>query len=137
MYAKGTLTIVDNREQLKIKVNSLAEESRIIRRAERKTRGPIRESLYLHRIRDVREESRSAGLALGFIKGRTWEEMEKSPFTLPDWNRVKTLIAKYGPRDKAKLAAFDALTCFEIDKYAYEQKQMKRRAVKQTTVHSA
>lgn len=132
MYAKGTLTIVDRREQLKIKINSLAEESRIIRKAERKTHGLLREELYLHRTRDVRQATRSATLAMGFIKGRTWEQMETSPYTLPDWNRVKTLIAKYGPRDKAKLAAFETLACFEIDKYAYGQKQMSRRAVKRS-----
>lgn len=134
MYAKGTLTIVDRREQLKIKVNSLSEESRIIRKAEGKTHGQLREELYLHRTRDVRQETRSATLALGFIKGRTWEQMEIAPYTLPNWNRVKTLIAKYGPRDKAKLEAIEALPCFKIDKYAYEQKQMNRRAVKRQAV---
>ena len=89
-------TILDRREMLRIKIKSLAEEARIIRREEHRTRGPLREELYLHRIHDVRSESRAAHLAYGFIRGRTLEQMESKSRTKPRWNRVRDLCKKFG-----------------------------------------
>lgn len=88
----------DQRAKLRVKVKSLAAEARIIRGEERRARrGDLRESLYLHRIHEVRSHARSAHLALGFIKGRTYEQMEKQAFSKPDWPEVRRLLAKYGP----------------------------------------
>lgn len=89
-------TILDRREMLRVKIKSLAEEARIIRKEEQRTRGPLREEIYLHRIRDVRSEARSAQLAYGFIRGRTLEQMESKSRTKPNWKRVRDLCKKYG-----------------------------------------
>lgn len=100
MYAKDRTTIQDRREMLRVKLKSLAEETRIIRREERRTHGALREELYLHRTRAVGVEARLTHLAYGFIRGRTYEQMEattKSPLTPASWERVRAMLKKYGP----------------------------------------
>lgn len=87
----------DRREMLRVKVKSLAEEARIIRREEQRTYGRLREELHKHRVIDVRREARAANLAYGFIRGRTHEQMEGSRKTEPDWEKVRRLCKKYGP----------------------------------------
>ena len=93
------------RVYLKIKIMSLAAEARIIRRETKRYPGehPARIGLYFHRIHDVRMESRSACLAYGFLKGRSYKQIEQSSYTKPDWKRIEELIKKYGdgdPRDR-------------------------------------
>lgn len=85
------------RVYLKIKVKSLAEEAKIIRNEERKYKGesPEFQGLHLHRINDVRKESRSANLAYGFLKGRSYSQIEHPNSRRPDWDRVYNLIKKY------------------------------------------
>ena len=106
MYSKDNV-IVDRRELLRIKVNSLAAEARIIRQAERKARSPnllrqgLREEMYFHRTKFLRDEARHTHLALGLIKGRTIEQMEpkRHPETAaPDMARINAMLAKYGPK---------------------------------------
>jgi hypothetical protein len=102
MYAKDRTTIVDRRELLRVKVNSLAAEARIIRAAERKSWGPLREEMHSHRIKELRQEARLSALALGFIKGRTLTEMENKQgmgpsFTKAEMDRVDAMLKKYGP----------------------------------------
>jgi hypothetical protein len=90
---------------LRVKVKSLAEEARIIRREEHKIPwGMLRRELRDHRVVEVRSESRSAGLAYGFIKGRSLSEMEKYAVTSPDWIRIKKLVEKYGPLNQVAQA---------------------------------
>ena len=84
---------------LKIKLKSLAAEARIIRAQERKTKGQwnaTRESLYRHRIDVVRKVSRETHLAYGFLRGRTYEQMERSCYSPPDWKAVEKMVEKYG-----------------------------------------
>lgn len=75
--------------ELKIKLKSLAEESRIIRQDENKylklykTTGKSNferdfQSLRTHRIKDVGSESRKAGLVRGFLKGLPRNKIENS-----------------------------------------------------------
>lgn len=80
---------------------SLAAEARIIRRETRRYPGdhPTRLGLYFHRIQDVRQESRSACLAYGFLRGHTYQQLEARSYTRPDWKRVQTLVEKYGEGD--------------------------------------
>lgn len=97
---------------LKIKGLTLAQEARIIKRLE-KARGQnkgLAKSLHLHRTVEVRREARSTHLALGFLRGRTMQQMERPlrPNDLghvatvgmtrsaPDWKRIEQLINKYG-----------------------------------------
>jgi len=85
------------RVYLKIKALSLAAESKIIRKEMRKYEGPSKEyqGLHLHRIKDVREESRATNLALGFLKGLQYKQIEAKCHQEPNWKRVKNLITKY------------------------------------------
>ena len=99
MYAKDKTTIIDRREMLKVKLKSLAEEARIIRREERKTHGRLQQELYLHRVSVVRQAARETHLAYGFIRGLKLEQMEASAVTPPNWDNIRKMIKKYGPKD--------------------------------------
>jgi hypothetical protein len=107
---------------LKVKLKSLAEESRIIRNEEkrcgkrlsqirakvvaaagqeREFLAPtenLREELYLHRIHDVRDEARATHIAYGYLRGRHLEQMEKVPESIPNaiWQRAHKMVDKYG-----------------------------------------
>jgi hypothetical protein len=88
---------------LKVKILSLADESRTIRCEELtlinagKGASPDREGLYLHRINEVRPESRAALLAYGYLRGTPYRAMENAATkSKPDWKRVASLIKKYG-----------------------------------------
>lgn len=117
MYAKDQTTIIDRRELLRVKLKSLAEEARIIRREESRTHGALREELSWHRRGVVRNEARATHLAYGFIRGLTRDQMEPKrepliPLTTPDlWERqrmekVNAMVKKYGPKTPAlKIAA--------------------------------
>ena len=83
---------------LKIKIKSLAAEAQIIRHEERKYWGgsSLRIGLHLHRVNEVRSESRSAGLAYGFLRGKyPYAALEASIHTKPNWKRVEILMLKY------------------------------------------
>lgn len=104
---------------LKIKIKSLAAEARMIRHEELKfihhpsrhnTSGlivdgshPTRAALYHHRVDVVRAESRAALLAYGYLRGRTYAQMEAKATTPPDWANVTRLVSKYGDRVKAQV----------------------------------
>lgn len=102
----------DRRTQLKIKLKSLACEARIIRAEEHKTRNEFtRQELHEHRVKDLRSEARHSYLAYGFIRGRTWEQMEGNSFLtddtirrragyalIPDWKYINKLLEKFGPK---------------------------------------
>lgn len=98
MYAKDRITVQDRREMLRVKINSLAVEARIIRREERRTNGLLRIELHDHRVKEVRSEARHTHLAYGLIRGRRYEQMERSVTGYPpDWERVRKMIKRYGP----------------------------------------
>lgn len=68
---------LDNRAALRVKIKSLAEEQKIIRREETRTGSiAIYTSLHQHRIVDVRPEARAAHLAMCFIKGTPYPVAE-------------------------------------------------------------
>lgn len=105
---------------LKIKICSLAAESKIIRREERKWPGltaeqhaaydpflsltrplpfNMRQSLHLHRVNDVRKATRAALLAYGFLRGRTYGQIENKTKNAPDWIRVIRTITQFSSED--------------------------------------
>ena len=99
----------DQRVYLKVKIKSLAEEARIIRREEKRCVRVMthngcseeraeakREGLYLHRVGPVRREARAALLAYGFIRGRKYRRIEAKNDTKPDWKAVQRMVLKYG-----------------------------------------
>lgn len=96
---------------LKIKIKSLAEEAKIIRSEEKKFKGRPEGSvgrqifwgLREHRTVDVRDESRAACLAYGFLRGRAYHRLEAKCYHAPNWNRVEALALKYGRGDQREL----------------------------------
>jgi hypothetical protein len=92
-------TLRDRREMLRVKIKSLADEARIIRKEETRTNGTLREELHMHRIGTVRYEARATHLAYGLIRGRTLDRIEKPTTPRPDhlWDKVRGMVKKYGP----------------------------------------
>lgn len=116
MYAKDRTTIIDRRELLRVKLKSLAAESKIIRKEELRTWGPIREELYKHRTHDVRLEARATHIAYGLLRGKTRDEIEPRRYVgRPQYlidqmekylmARVDAMIKKYGPKVQLKKVA--------------------------------
>lgn len=102
----------DQRVYLKVKLKSLAAEAKIIRLEEKRNKH-FRNGLWLHRTTVVRSEARHTLLAYGFLKGRTYAQLERKCEHAPDWERVKKMIEKYGacPNDFTSRSAFqDAKT---------------------------
>lgn len=53
-------------------------------------------SLKHHRRVDVREESRCAGLAYGFLRGTPYRCIESTCRTQPRWDRVESIVKRFG-----------------------------------------
>lgn len=85
----------DRRLFLKVKIKSLAAESKIIRKEE-KLHPLFREELYLHRKFVVAREARATLLAYSFLRGIPYKKVESNCDSPPDWSRVKTMVLKYG-----------------------------------------
>jgi hypothetical protein len=86
---------------LRVKIKSLAEEARIIRREEQRfPRGHRNNELYFglrsHRTNEVRGEARAALLAYGLLRGRRYAQIEATCHEYPNWARVIELVRKYG-----------------------------------------
>jgi hypothetical protein len=81
---------------LKVKIKSLAAEARIIRHEERKSRGQLRNDLANHRKGIVRREARNTQLAYGYLRGRSYRQLEHSCHRQPDWEAVERMVKRYG-----------------------------------------
>jgi len=94
--------------ELKIKIKSLAEESRIIRKEELSIKkgkfsyksNMRRESIYLHRTTHIRPIARATYLAYGLIRGLGYKQIERTSMTIPNWSKVKSMVEKYSDSDK-------------------------------------
>ena len=95
--------IVDRREMLRVKLKSLAEEARIIRREEQRTFGALREELHRHRVDIVRKVARDTHVAYGLIRGKTIDQIEPGRKSEPDWTAVEKMVQKYGPKQAVVL----------------------------------
>lgn len=97
--------LVDRREMLRVKAKSLADEAKLIRFEERRSRG-LRNELRLHRVGVVRYESRATYLAYGVVKGKQVEQIErpKEPRSEALWKKVRAMVEKYGPVDADRRA---------------------------------
>lgn len=111
MYSKAG-EVLDRREMLRVKAKSLAEEARIIRQEEKRTRGQLRSELHWHRITDVRSEARCTYIAYGLVCGTPLERIESKHRKLQPgeeygekaraeerWKKIRSMIQKYGPTD--------------------------------------
>ncbi len=94
--------------QLKVKICSLAAEARIIKRMEKRLFKAVRrnpkcqeqaQSLFWHRIGDVRWASRDTLLAYGFLRGHPYKTMEPKRYSDPDWKAIANMVSKYGHGD--------------------------------------
>lgn len=89
----------DKRLMLKIKLKSLAEEARIIRKDERKVNGWKRDSLHRHRVVNVRREARDSYIAYGFLRGHKYRTIEPSTRANrpgPNWRNVQAICSRFG-----------------------------------------
>ena len=109
---------------LRVKINSLTEEAKIIRREEhrrryQKVKGPdgkiykrrvvtgdtIFWGLRTHRTEELRLEARATYLAYAFLRGTPYAQVEENPHWKratrskhpPSWPRIAELVVKYGP----------------------------------------
>ena len=88
---------------LKINIKSLAAESQIIKKAERKYKNEeIRNNLHLHRVKDVRKEARITQLTLAAVKGTSYEKVERSAKTEPDWKKIIGKIDRHSKNYELK-----------------------------------
>lgn len=105
--------ISDRRRELRVKIKSLAEESRIIRREERRCRDSLSRtvghdeqraalassfvSLRAHRVNDVRRESRYALLSYALIRGRSYRSQEaKADPSKLDTDKLARMVKRFG-----------------------------------------
>lgn len=101
---------------LKIKIKSLADESRTIRKEELRLRtlmrnepaqrtaqnSGTREGLHLHRVKIVREASRASLLAYGYLRGRKYSVIEGNRTgNWPPLAEIRRLVVKYGGSEVA------------------------------------
>lgn len=99
------------RDNLKVKCVNLADESKYIRRLERRRLNAARRAekqesknynyavffnLQDHRRREVRQAARSAHLAYGFLKGHSYAMMEEKSWGPPNFAEIERLARKYG-----------------------------------------
>lgn len=100
---------------LKIKLNHLAAEARIIKREKEKwlkkaaigrqrafekqmqnpTKSIMADSIHQHRLTCVRPEARDSLLAYGFLRGLPYSQIEAKRFTDPNWSNVKANIKRF------------------------------------------
>jgi hypothetical protein len=100
--------------KLQIKLISLADESRTIRRVEGKLKRAEPYHQHLHETRlSLREHrkdvvacaSRETHLAYGFLKGKTYKAIEPKRFTDPNWKEIQRMIQAYGDAPLSDLNA--------------------------------
>jgi len=85
---------------LKIKVRSLADESRSIRREANKTSGMAKWRLNHHRTTVVREHTRYNLLAYGILRGIPYRVMERRCHEAPDFSKVATIAKRFGASEE-------------------------------------
>lgn len=97
---------------LKIAEYTIAQQARLLKKLEKSKNTPkdFRKGFHSARINVLRKEARAHHLALGFLRGRTMDEMElplrsvnqghissymltKTP---PNWERIEELALKHG-----------------------------------------
>ena len=94
-------------KHLKIKIKTLAAESKIIRHEERKALSnprqfkdggynPLFEGLRDHRLSVVRTYARSNHLAYGFLLGHKYEDIERSCKEEPNFCEVRKIALAFG-----------------------------------------
>lgn len=93
--------------ELKVKLKSLAEEARIIRKEELnyKEKRDFQKvnSLHLHRVMHIRPIARATHIAYGLLRGMDYHRIEQTTKSFPDWNKVRHMLKKYSKPDETEL----------------------------------
>lgn len=115
---------MDFRAGLKVKIKSLAEETRTIRGMERATRSEeMRLSLHDLRVGRVRQAARETQLAYAFIRGKAYREVERSTricYDAINWQRVAVLAYTHGARGYRTLCWDRAIRKLRVDLESWE-----------------
>jgi hypothetical protein len=99
---EGTRTMARiKKTELRIKIKTLAAEAKYIKFEQRKfPRGKreheVFQSLHFHRVHLVRPAARSGLLAYGYLRGRSYEQLEQKCYEKPDWKEVQDLLVRFG-----------------------------------------
>ncbi|WP_438980286.1 hypothetical protein [Polynucleobacter sp.] len=100
---------------LKIKLNHLAAEARINKKEKHKwmrkaaigrqrawekemenpTKATMADLIHNHRMIAIRPEARDSNLAYGFLRGRSYAQIEAKRFTDPNWSNIKANIKRF------------------------------------------
>ena len=92
---------------LKIKVQSLVDEAKNIRREANKTSGKEKWGLNHHRTSVVRPHTRHNLLAYGILRGIPYSVMEKKCRETPDFSGVSKIAKRFGASDNDILEWID------------------------------
>lgn len=89
---------------LRIKVVSLMDEAKQIRKSERVAK-TYKEYAYLrnHRVNDIRPEQRLALLAYAYLRGKAYRSQEATARKPVNFKRLYSLVAKFGAAPGSKL----------------------------------
>lgn len=80
---------------LRVNIKSLAAESRFIRQETARCGREYKNALALHRRGKVREEARYSHLALGFLRGRKYRQLEHKTGKKVDAKRIAAKLNKH------------------------------------------
>lgn len=84
-------------KQLKVKIKSLAAESRIIRLESNRSKDPTTKcDLNNHRVGIVRTEARYSQLAYGFLRGLKYSQLESKTNNPVNFTKVENLVKRFG-----------------------------------------
>lgn len=94
---KRELYSMNKTKFLKVKLKTLTEEARIIRKEEfRAYDTNLRNELVAHRRGPVRSEARATHVAYGFLRGRDYAQVEGRAYSAPNWSKVESMVKRYG-----------------------------------------
>ena len=85
---------------LKIKIKSLADEARTIRKEANKTNGMVKWNLNEHRTKVVRPHTRHNLLAYGILIGTPYEIMENKCHESPKFSDVSKIAKRFGAKEE-------------------------------------
>lgn len=93
--------------ELKIKIVSLMDEARTIRKEEQKLRGMEKWKLQHHRKTVVRDAARRSQIAYAICRDRNWEDPASSHelTRYSDWKEIERMVRKYGTPEAVEALA--------------------------------
>lgn len=94
MSSLGKEQAICTRAKFRVKIKSLAEEARLIRREERRCKRVawVAGSLRAHRIYVVRVEQRHTLLAYAFLRGTPYSVVERMPREQADVSKIERIL---------------------------------------------